>query len=598
MKKYLFIAALVSILNLQLPSASAQTGEQQLNNQYRDAIREYLQKDIANRQRTMQRRAEQMLIALPNQQKLYDETYISIRTALVDGTSQDGTPELNYVFDISYNCRHLEGYTDDYPLGVFNYDSSNSVRAICNLTKTFVEDILDDIFRPTKRVSVKIFSTTDGVELSRTIPYDGSYGNFRYMPVTFNNEQLRVSVDTNGITNNCQLAYIRAQSVRHFLQNNVRNLARTVNDYSYVTRSYTDTGAYYRRSSIELTVHDAFRETIDLMIADKIQDDYVDFNIPQSTTPYDNAYVLIIANEDYDHTFLPDVPFASNDGEILRQYFVRALGVPERQVKVLNNASRAEILQDGIHWLTDLSQAVAKHQGEETQPQADLFVYYAGHGYTDFAGNTYLIPNHLNIDGIKALGGKRSCCKKKRKEKSEMRNEKPDYDIALSRKDDARFAAQCLSLDSLCSMLKGRGKREVYPVSRLTVIVDASFDGHQRNGASMLRANRPVAKDAKAKKTKRKASKTSDAIVLLAAAPDKTAFAFDAQHHGFLTYFLLKEIKSLASTSNFDTYTYQDIYEAVERKLNKESALQNRWQEISGYVDGKYAESWQLLHIR
>ena len=126
MKKYLFIAALVSILNLQLPSAIAQTGEQQLNNQYRDAIREYLQKDIANRQRTMQRRAEQMLIALPNQQKLYDETYISIRTALVDGTSQDGTPELNYVFDISYNCRHFEGYTDDYPLGVFNYDSSSS----------------------------------------------------------------------------------------------------------------------------------------------------------------------------------------------------------------------------------------------------------------------------------------------------------------------------------------------------------------------------------------------------------------------------------------------------------------------------------------
>ena len=592
MKKTLLLAALISII-FQFSTTIAQTGEQQLNNQYRDAIREYLQQDIANRQRTMQRRAEQMLIALPNQQKLYDETYISIRTALVDGTSQDGTPELNYVFDISYNCRHLEGYTDDYPLGVFNYDSSNSARAICNLTKTFVEDILDDIFRPSKRVSVKIFSTTDGVELSRTIPYDGSYGNFRYMPVTFNNEQLRISVDTTGITNNCQLAYIRAQSVRHFLQNNVRNLSRTVNDYSYVTRSYADTGAFYRRSSIELTVHDAFRETIDLMIADKIQDDYVDFNIPQSSTTYDNAYVLIVANEDYDHPFLPSVPYASNDGEILRQYFVRALGVPERQVKVLNNASRAEILQDGIHWLTDLSQAVAKHQGEETQPQADIFVYFAGHGYTDLSGNTYLIPNHLNLDGIKALGGKRSCCKKK-KDLGHPNN----YDITLSRKDDSRFAAHCLSLDSLCAMLKGSGKREVYPVSRLTVIVDASFDGHQRNGANMLRADRPVVKDAKAKKAKRKANKNSDAIVLLAAAPDKTAFAFDAQHHGFLTYFLLKEIKSLASTSNFDTYTYQDIYEAVERKLNKESALQNRWQEITGYVDGKYAESWRLLHIR
>lgn len=590
MKKHLLLFVAV----LLCATLHAQTGEQQLNSEYQAAIREFIQQDIANRQRTMQRRAEQLLIALPNEQKLYDETYISIRTALVDATAEDGAPELNYVFDISYNCRHLEGYTDDYPLGVFDYDSSNSVRAICNLTKTFIEGILDDIFRPSKRVSIRIFSTTDGVELSRTIPYDGSYGNFRYMPVTFNNEHLRISVDTNGITNNCQLAYIRAQSVRSFLQSQVRNLARTVNDYSYITRSYSDTGAFYRRSSIELTVHDAFRETIDAMAAEKVlNDDYVDFNIPQTASSYDNAYVLIIANQDYDHRFLPSVPFAANDGDILRKYFVRALGVPERQVKVLHNASRQTILDEGIHWLTDIAQAVATHEGDQTIPHANFFVYFAGHGFTDFDDNTYLVPNNLRLDGIKALGGKRKCGRKKN-----TINEPTAYDIALSRKDAALFAKQCIALDSLCSMLKGKGKRETYPVSRLTVIVDASFDGHQRNGASMLRADRPVVKDPKAKKAKRKANKSSDAIVLLAAAHDKTAYSFDAQHHGFLTYFLLKEIKGLASTSNLDSYTYQDIYEAVERKLNKESALQNRWQEITGYVDGKNASDWRLLHIR
>ena len=593
MKKSLFSAAFLLPFTLLLSplTSQAQSGEQQLNSEYQSAIREFLSQDIANRQRTMQRRAQQLLLSLPNSEKLYDETYISIRTALVDGTRDDGTPELNYLFDISYNCRHLEGYTDDYPLGVFDCDSSNSVRAICNLTKTFIEGLLDDIFRPGKNVSVKIFSTTDGVELSRVIPYDGRYGNFRYMPVLFNNEHLRISVDTAGISNNCQLAYIRAQSVRHFLQNNVRNLSRTVNDFSYVTRSYTDTGSFYRRSSIEITVHDAFREAIDLMTADKIQDDYVDFNIPQSSTPYENAYVLIIANEDYDHAFLPSVPFASNDGDIVRQYFVRALGVPERQVKVVNNASRAAIYE-GIHWLTDLSQAVATQSGGQLVPQANLFVYYAGHAFLDFDGNPYLIPNNLRLDGIKALGGKRGCGKKK------TIVEPTAYDIALSRKDAALFARQCISLDSLCSALKGKGKRETYPVNRLTVIVDASFDGHQRNGAYMLRSDRKVNTDAKGKKAKRKANKASDAIVLLAAATDKTAYSFDAQHHGFLTYFLLKEIKSLAATSNFDTYTYQDIYEAVERKLNKESALQGKWQVISGFVDGKYAADWQHLHLR
>ena len=594
MKKSFLIALLAITFHLSpLTShlAQAQSGEQQLNSEYQTAIREFLQQDIANRQRTMQRSAEQILVSLPNDEKLYDETYISIRTQLVDGTREDGSPELNYLFDISYNCRHLEGYTDDYPLGVFDYDSSNSVRAICNLTKTFIEGILDDIFRPGKAVSLKIFSTTDGVELSRVIPYDGQYGNFRYMPVVFNNEQLRISVDTGGIKNNCQLAYIRAQSVRSFLQNNVRNLSRTNNSFSYVTRSYTDTGSYYRRSSIEITVHDAFRETIDLMTADKIQDDYVDFNIPQSTSPYENAYVLIVANEDYDHAFLPSVPFASNDGDILRQYFVRALGVPERQVKVIHNASRVAIYE-GIQWLTDLSQAVATHAGDQTIPHANIFVYFAGHGFTDFDGNAYLVPNNLRLDGIKALGGKKWCGKKK------AIVEPTAYDIALSRKDAALFAKQCVSLDSLCSALKGKGKRETYPVSRLTVIVDASFDGHQRNGAPMLRSDRKVNTDAKAKKAKRKANKSSDAIVLLAAATDKTAYSFDAQHHGFLTYFLLKEIKGLASTSDFDSYTYQDIYEAVERKLNKESALQGKWQVITGFVDGKNAADWQHLHIR
>lgn len=574
--------------------AMAQQGETQLNSEYQAAIREYLKKDVQNRQKSMQRSAEQMLIALPNDEKLYDETYISIRTQLVDGQTEDGTPELNYVFDISYNCKHLEGWTDDYPLGRYDWDSSNSVRAICKLTKKFVENELDDIFRAGKRVSVKVFSTTDGTELVGTIPYDGRYGNFRYMPVTFNGEQLRLSVDTAGITNNCQLAYIRAQSVKDFLENNVRNLHRTLNDWQYVTRSYTDTGAYYRRSSIELTVHDAFRETIELMTADKIQDDYVDFNIPQSLTSYDNAYVLIIANEYYDHAFLPDVPYAGNDGEVVRQYFVKTLGVPERQVKLLANASKVEILNEGVHWLTDLSQAVAQKGGEAPVPQANIFVYYAGHGFSDFDGNAYIIPNRLNVSDIKSLSGaKKGCCKKKaKKAATEVRK----YDVALNRKEAQLFAQQCLSVDSLCSMLKGKGKRETYPVNRLTVLLDAGFDGHQRNGALMVRSDRKVVADAKGKKAKRKGNKSSDAIVMQAAANDKTAFCFEAQHHGFMTYFLLKEIKSIAG--QLDSYTYQDIYEAVERKVNKESALQGKWQEIYGFVDGKYANGWQQLKIK
>ena len=52
-----------------------------------------------------------------------------------------------------------------------------------------------------------------------------------------------------------------------------------------------------------------------------------------------------------------------------------------------------------------------------------------------------------------------------------------------------------------------------------------------------------------------------------------------ADHDGFLTYFLLKEVKDMKD--DFFRMDYQSIYEDVERKLNKESALQNKWQEYS-----------------
>lgn len=572
-------------------SAMSQEAENVLNSRYQAAILEYLQQDVATRQKTMQKRAEQMLVRLPNNEKLYDESFISIRASLVEGVKEDGTKELNFVYDISYNCRHLESYTDDYPLGAFAWDSSNSCRAICTLTKTFVEGVLDDVFKSGKQVSVTVYSTSDGTEMTGVIPYDGQYGDFRYCPVSFNGEQLRISVDrTTGICNNAQLAYIRAQSVRDFLEHNVRNLQRTTNDFRYVTRSYVDTGSHYRRSSIELTVHDAFREVIDLMTADKIQDDYVDFNIPQNTSTYENGYVLIIANEEYDHAFLPDVPFASNDGEMVKQYFVKALGVPERQVKVLRNASKEEIKREGVHWLTDLSQAVAAKGKDAAVPKADIYVYYAGHGITDFDGVAYLIPNMMNIDGIKGLqnGGKSGFLGLGNKSSSEATT----YDIALKKKDMSRLAEQCISVDSLCAWLRAKDKRTPYPVNRLTVVLDAGFDGHQRSGAPMLRADMKV--DAKA--SKRKANKNSDAMVLLAAAYNRTAYSFDTQHHGFLTYFLLKEIKSVAN--HLDRATYQDIYEAVQRNVNKESALQGKWQEISGFVDGKYATNWQKLRLK
>ena len=587
MKKTILILLCITAL---LP-LSAQTGERSLNRRYQSEIRDSLANVVLQRQRAMQRYAEQWLIALPNNEKLYDESFISVGADLVDTLFDNGAMRLDLVYRLSYNCKHLEGYTDDYPLGTYDVDSSNSCRAICALTKYFVSHVLSDLFTAGKEVDITISSSADGTEFSNAVAYDGRYGDFRYCPVVFNGERIRISVDrTTGIKNNCQLAYLRAQSVRANLEENIPALLRTHNNYRYVTQSYKDSinTHYYRRSSIEIRVSDVFAETVARMQADKRQDNYVDYNIPRTSQRNPDTYVLIIANERYQHPLIPDVPYAANDGDVARQYFIHALGVPERQVKVLNDATLATIQQEGIHWLAELSQAVAG-KGDTPQPRANLIVYYAGHGLTDLGGVTYLLPNGINADNIKSLSGKKKRCGKRSKESEVSSKEGIDssrFDIVLSKKEVGRLADQCLSVDALCNAFKA------YPVKNLTVVLDASFDGHGRDGKPILRADRKI----DPKKKKRKANLRADAVVLYAADDTKTAYAFDTYQHGFLTYFLLKEIKSQAD--NIFHLTYQDIYESVEAKLNKESALQNRWQEISGLAGGKYKESWMKLKIK
>ena len=110
---------------------------------------------------------------------------------------------------------------------------------------------------------------------------------------------------------------------------------------------------------------------------------------------------------------------------------------------------------------------------------------------------------------------------------------------------------------------------------------------------SIVRADRPKSE---AKGKKRKTNMRSDAVVLLAADNDRTAYAFDEHSHGFLTYFLLKEIKFLKD--DIFNNTYQDLYESIFSKLSKESALQNRWQEISGMAGGRYKDAWRGMKIK
>ena len=527
----------------------------QSENQYNDDIHAFIIKRLKQtcqqREKQMNKQIQQMLINLPNSEKLYDETFVRITTSVQEDTTEDGKPEINYVYSISYNCHHFEGTEDDYPSAAYIWNSSNSCRAICNLTRDMIDKELFDIFAPGRHATITVTSTTDAAEIAH-INYLGEYGDFRYMPAIFNDENVRISVDKKeGITTNAQLAYIRARGVTSYLEENVSSLKRMQNDYLYETRCFDMTGPHYRRSSIKIVVHGAFDAAAKTMEAALLNDEYVDFNIPQAEENLNSkTYALVIANEEYTAP-LPNCDFASNDGDILREYFVRTLGIPTRHVKVMHNAGRMEIKNEGIHWLRDIIKA---QSGD-----VHIIIYYAGHGISNEKFSPYLMPSDIDVTKVRSLRSKNGIL--------------PE-NVVLKGNDAEKILNQCISIDSLANWFK----KDV--ALSYTFIIDASFDGIQRSGKQFFN----IAKETKRYRAPRL---RNDIVVFMAADGDKTAYSFIDQHHGFFTYYILKELKYTRGEA-----TFQELFNNVTKTLAYESSLQGKLQEPSMIIGGALGENW------
>ena len=205
----------------------------------------------------------------------------------------------------------------------------------------------------------------------------------------------------------------------------------------------------------------------------------VDENIPTTNTKNPNTFVLIIANEHYSQ--VASVPFALNDGNIFREYCIKTLGIGEKHIKYLSDATGNQI-KSGVNWLANLTEAF-------DEPQ--IIVYYAGHGIPDEANKSaYLLP----VDGS-------------------------GTDVSTGYK-----------LDNLYTTL---GKM---PASQITVFMDACFSGSKREDG-MIASARGVALRVKS------GVPQGNMVVFSAAQGDETAYPNREQQHGLFTYYLLKKLQ-------------------------------------------------------
>ena len=206
----------------------------------------------------------------------------------------------------------------------------------------------------------------------------------------------------------------------------------------------------------------------------------VDFYIPIADNVSNHTFAVVISNEKYQME--KPVQYAENDGNTFAEYCKKTLGLPEKNVHFITNATLNNIKHE-IKWLEDV---IAVYHGD-----AKVFFYYAGHGIPDEQNKSaYLLP----IDG---------------------------------------YGSDVTTGYALEDLYKALGS---LPSKSVTVFLDACFSGAKRDG-DMLASARGVAIKVK------QATPVGNIVVFSAAQGDETAYPYKEEEHGLFTYYLLKKLQ-------------------------------------------------------
>lgn len=263
----------------------------------------------------------------------------------------------------------------------------------------------------------------------------------------------------------------------------------------------------------------------------------VDRNIPVSGKKYPNRFALIIGNENYTDyqsglNAEMNVDYARNDAAVFRQYAIDVLGIEERNVFFVTDATAGRMNQE-----INRIEAILKRLGDKSE----LFFYYAGHGLPDEnTKSAYLIP--VDVTGSNL--------------------------------------SSAIKLNDLYQRFAETG------AGRITIFLDACFSGGGRSSGLMA---------ARSVKVKPKVDLIPENIVVFTASSgEQSSLPFHQEKHGMFTYFLLKKLqasKGILSYRELADYLKSEVSIESIRINSKEQdpdvlvspALGNEW------------EGWKLI---
>jgi hypothetical protein len=257
---------------------------------------------------------------------------------------------------------------------------------------------------------------------------------------------------------------------------------------------------------------------------------HVDKNIPVNSK-VKKRFALVIGNEDYAsyQSALQNeqnVDYAERDAAIFKQYCLNTLGVKSENMFSITNATSG-IMSQALKKVIKLTEIEGK--------DAELIIYYAGHGFPDDQKVPHLMP-------VDVSGG--------------------DLSRAIN----------------LQELYKDLGNLKA---KKVTVFLDACFTGGGRE--SGLMASRGV------KVKPKEGSLGGSLVVFSASSGDQSSLPFNKEKHGVFTYHLLKALQDAEGD-----ISYGSLYDAINIEVNK-TTLRNQGMEQTPKVNtsSKVINDWR-----
>lgn len=202
---------------------------------------------------------EKIVNLAKKQNTISDHTQISVNARIVSDQDANGNKIMNYKIDFAYEVEKGFSAQEDFAPGKYKAGESGAAQSMLAIVKTAFENDFAQYVKPGKKLRVRITGMADALPINGKIAYDGCYGDFVNEPVYKNNDLSNITVtQAEGITQNEQLAFLRATGVKEYIGENIPAFGKMNTDYQHNIEVTAGKGGEFRRITVEFTFIDAF----------------------------------------------------------------------------------------------------------------------------------------------------------------------------------------------------------------------------------------------------------------------------------------------------------------------------------------------------